>query len=61
MKEYEMVEDMAENGSVWHMKTQAGPLLQVRKTDSTSDNKYNTGENRRGPEFVWKRRYKRDI
>ena len=27
MKEYNVIEDMAENRSVWHMKTKAGPLL----------------------------------
>ena len=27
MKEYNMTEEMAENQSVWHMKTKAGPLL----------------------------------
>ena len=27
MKEYNMAEDMAQNQSVWYMKTKAGPLL----------------------------------
>ena len=27
MKEYNMTEEMAENRSVWHMTTKAGPLL----------------------------------
>ena len=27
MKEYEMSKDMAQNLSVWHMKTEACPLL----------------------------------
>ena len=27
MKEYKMMEDKAQNRSVWHMKIKAGPLL----------------------------------
>ena len=27
MKEYKMTKDMAQNPSVWHMKTKVGPLL----------------------------------
>ena len=27
MKEYYMTEEIAQNRSVWHMKTKAGPLL----------------------------------
>ena len=27
MKEYNMTEEMAQDRSVWHMKTKAGPLL----------------------------------
>ena len=27
MKGYDMTKDMAQNGSVWHTKTNAGPLL----------------------------------
>ena len=30
MKEYEMTEDVAQNRSVWHMKTKASPLLHGR-------------------------------
>ena len=37
MKEYKMTEDMAENRSLWHMRTKPGPLLLGRDLEMRSD------------------------
>ena len=41
MKEYKMMKEMAQNRSVWHMKTKAGPLLHgktIRKPNTFINN-----------------------